>query len=612
MLIRHKLYGLAFLAVAALLLLLGGTWWSWRSLDTLSQAAGLNQTLNNQMLLMRRHEKDFLMRLDDKYAQAFEKEEHGFEASLDSLSRLLQAEGVDDRELASLKRDIKGYSQVFGQLVAQYRVVGFDAESGLYGSLRDAVHQAEAEVKKSGRHDQLAAILQLRRDEKDFMLRLATKYVDKFDSDFGALNSLLDDKDARQAMAQYQRDFKALVEARKVIGLTPAEGLTGQLRDKVQATEDLFDSISATLASTIEQEKSQTLTSLLIFALVIAGLLITLALLIVRQLNSQLSNSINTMQRIAADCDLTLSLDQNGNDELTQMGGHFNNMMDGVRALVRQSKQAVDYLSRATSELSANAEETSTGSRDQLGQTDLVATAITEMGSTIEEIARNTEMAAVKAKETNDNAQQGYRQLQSTIGRIEQLAGQLESSAMVVDELVQSAHTIGSVLDVIRGIAEQTNLLALNAAIEAARAGDQGRGFAVVADEVRTLAMRTQTSTEEIAGIIQTLQQKTQSIVSLMEDCRGEGLESAADAQKAGALLSAITQDVDRILDMNTQIAAAIEEQSQVASEVNRNVVVIRDVAEQTAAASHGNAETSAHVAEQAEELAAVISRFKV
>ncbi|WP_115720101.1 methyl-accepting chemotaxis protein [Gallaecimonas mangrovi] len=612
MLIKHKLYGLATLAVAALALLVIAMWLSWRSIDALNEAKLQNLRLNNAMLMLRRHEKDFLMRLDDKYAKQFNNEIASFKATAKRLDALLDQQGVNDNSLARMDKDINNYQQLFAKLVAQYHTVGLSPETGLYGSLRNAVHDAEAQVRASGRDDQLAGILQLRRHEKDFMLRLNTKYVDQFNSDFAKLDALLTEDKTRQAMATYKRDFLALVAGQQVIGLTPSEGLTGELRKQVQATEDQFAQISKQLDSIIATAEQSTFWKLLVFVVLIAVVLIVLAVLIVRRLNKQLSGSISVIQRIAADNNLTLKLPQQGKDELTQMGLHFNTMIDGVRDLVSQSKQAVEYLSRATSELSANAEETSTGAKEQLSQTDLVATAITEMGSTIEEIARNTENAAGKAQETNDNAQLGQGQLQSAIARIEQLAGQLENSTVVVDELVQSSNTIGSVLDVIRGIAEQTNLLALNAAIEAARAGDHGRGFAVVADEVRTLAMRTQTSTEEIAGIIKSLQQKTQSIVTLMEDCRSEGLESAAETQKAGSLLNRITEDVTRILDMNTQIAAAIEEQSQVASEVNRNVVVIRDVAEQTSSASQGNAETSAHVAEQAERLAGVISRFTV
>ena len=176
----------------------------------------------------------------------------------------------------------------------------------------------------------------------------------------------------------------------------------------------------------------------------------------------------------------------------------------------------------------------------------------------------------------------------------------------------KDGETIGSVLDVIRAIAEQTNLLALNAAIEAARAGEQGRGFAVVADEVRSLAQRTQESTSEIEGIINTLQQRTQEVVSIMHQCRTQGGESATQATKAGELLGAITVDVQTIMEMSTHIATAIDEQSQVASEVNKNVVRIRDIAEGAAAHSQTNAQTSEEVSEQSRVLHQAISKYKV
>lgn len=178
----------------------------------------------------------------------------------------------------------------------------------------------------------------------------------------------------------------------------------------------------------------------------------------------------------------------------------------------------------------------------------------------------------------------------------------------MVSDLEKDSETIGSVLDVIRGIADQTNLLALNAA----RAGEQGRGFAVVADEVRSLAMRTQESTEEIASIIQTLQARTRSIVQLMEATQKQGGESAEQAASAGTLLQQINLDVTNIMDMSTQIAAAIEEQSMVAAEVNKNVVIIRDIAQDSATAADENARASDEVKSRAESLQQAVSLFKI
>ncbi len=294
------------------------------------------------------------------------------------------------------------------------------------------------------------------------------------------------------------------------------------------------------------------------------------------------------------------------------IGRHFNSMVESFQKLIEQVIESVDAMRQSCEELSRNAISASEGVSKQLNETDMVATAITEMGATIDEIAKNTELAAGKAEQTHHNAQEGQIGVEDTISKIQSLAQQLDDSANVVAELEKDSQTIGSVLDVIRGIAEQTNLLALNAAIEAARAGEQGRGFAVVADEVRSLAMRTQESTEEIASIIQTLQSRTHSIVDIMEQSQKQGGESAQQAASAGTLLAQINADVTNIMDMSTQIAAAIEEQSMVAAEVNKNVVVIRDIAEESAQAAEENATASDEVRHRADYLHQAVSQFKI
>ena len=244
-------------------------------------------------------------------------------------------------------------------------------------------------------------------------------------------------------------------------------------------------------------------------------------------------------------------------------------------------------------------------------ESDMVAPAVTEMGATIDEIANNTENTADKAQATNVNALHGMKEVEQTVLRISALSSDLQKAAVVMGELEKDSSTIGSVLDVIRAIAEQTNLLALNAAIEAARAGEQGRGFAVVAEEVRNLAQRTADSTRQIEVIIVGLQNRTKEIVSSMQSCREQGEASVQQAGVANNLLAAITSDVSGIMDMTTQIATAIEEQSHVAAEVNKNVVKIRDISEQSLMIARHNAQISEEVAEQAAQLHQSIDRFK-
>ncbi|MEW6648491.1 MAG: methyl-accepting chemotaxis protein [Pseudomonadota bacterium] len=199
-----------------------------------------------------------------------------------------------------------------------------------------------------------------------------------------------------------------------------------------------------------------------------------------------------------------------------------------------------------------------------------------------------------------------------TIRAINTLAGEVEQAASAMQQLESDSRNIGAVLDVIRGVAEQTNLLALNAAIEAARAGEQGRGFAVVADEVRVLAQRTQKSTQEIESMIGQLQEAAVAAARTMEKGRARAQETVTQARSAGESLDAIASAVGVISDMNTQIASAVEEQSAVAEELNKNISNISHIAEMSAEGSHQTAAASADIRRLADELEALVGRFKV
>ncbi len=413
-------------------------------------------------------------------------------------------------------------------------------------------------------------------------------------------------------LSTYQAKFKALVDAQVALGLDLESGALGEMKRSVEMSDAIVNQFTEQTKQFVESSASQA--QLIAFVVFILASIIVMILVYLtsRSIIKPIERVYHTINEIRRNNDLSMSISQSGKDEITTMTIDFNSLISDFKKLIYEVNTALSTLNVATEHLSETTAATSSGMQEQLHEADMVATAATEMQATIQDISHNTEAAAKKAESTNLSAQQGRSEVESTVVQINHLSDSLGNASSVVSQLEKDAETIGSVLDVIRGIAEQTNLLALNAAIEAARAGEQGRGFAVVADEVRSLAQRTQDSTQEIESIISTLQGRTREVVSIMQQCRTQGGESAAQASKAGELLRSITEDVQTIMDMSTHIATAIDEQSQVASEVNKNVVRIRDIAQEASGHAATNAQTSEEVSEQARVLYQAIDKFKV
>lgn len=620
MLIRSKLLLSAAVSVTAVIAMFGLQLYTNSVESELSHAAQTVLELERDVLLLRKNEKDFFGRKDIQYVEKHKQTHDQIDGMIPRLESIFKKYDVPVASLEGFDRNLNQYQLAFNEVVQLQQEIGLTPKTGLYGTLRTAVHNIESMLKE---YDQLSlqvAMLQLRRNEKDFMLRREMSYVETFDSNIVVFNTSLRssslDFDTQNKIAalidQYQKDFKSLVSKEQQLGLDEKQGTMAQLVAANRLTESSSDELhNLALKAIDETEKSSRNIGVAVF-LMIALILGIITYLIIRSIINPVARITQVISRIEVSKNLTLRCDASTQDELGEIAQHFNSMVGSFQQLIEQVIESVVTINTSSKSVSQNAMLASEGVAQQLNETDMVATAITEMGATIDEIAKTTELAAHKAGKTHDNAQMGQTEVEQTIVKIRQLSEQINTSASVVDELERDSETIGSVLDVIRGIAEQTNLLALNAAIEAARAGEQGRGFAVVADEVRSLAMRTQSSTQEIANIIQTLQSRTRAIVQLMDASQKQGAESAEQAAAAGELLKLINNDVRNIMDMSTQIAAAIEEQSMVAAEVNKNVVVIRDIAEDSSRAADANASASDELRTRAEYLVSAVSHFKI
>ncbi len=315
---------------------------------------------------------------------------------------------------------------------------------------------------------------------------------------------------------------------------------------------------------------------------------------------------------VIAGGDLTRSIKVVGNDEPARLLIALQAMQRSLRDTIQGISHSSNQLASAAEELNVVTEDSTRGLHQQNHEIEQAATAVNEMTTAVDEVARNAVATSEASRESDETAQHGRQQVIRTVESISLLANDVTQTATEVERLAGQVRDISKVLDVIRSIAEQTNLLALNAAIEAARAGDAGRGFAVVADEVRALAHRTQQSTQEIEQMIGDVHQGTDKAVHAMQLSNERARTTLDLARAAGEALDGIASAISQISERNLVIASASEEQAQVAREVDRNLVNIRDLSLQSSAGANQTSAASQELARLAIDLNNLVARFQV
>lgn len=329
-----------------------------------------------------------------------------------------------------------------------------------------------------------------------------------------------------------------------------------------------------------------------------------------RSITQPLGQALRVAERIAGS-DLSQSVEVDGRDEPARLLSALATMQATLRATLKHIGDSSTQLATATEEMTSVAHEGKRGLQRQNEQVELAATAVNQMTAAIEEVANNSASTSDSVRDSTAAAEAGRRHVNDTVNAIDSLSARIGETGGFVQGLAGQARDISKVLDVIRTIAEQTNLLALNAAIEAARAGDQGRGFAVVADEVRALAHRTGQSTQEIEQMIAAIQSGTDSVVKATALSTQEADRTLDVAREAGAMLDNIAASVAIINERTVMIAAAAEQQAQVAREVDRSLMTIRDLSIQSAAGADQTAVASDELARLATDLNQMALRFR-
>ncbi|MBL75061.1 methyl-accepting chemotaxis protein [Idiomarina baltica] len=427
---------------------------------------------------------------------------------------------------------------------------------------------------------------------------------------FKKLKSLLDE------YWQHDEQFLKLVKAqldepvaslRENTVLPLTDKISGVLDDLLAQEMKQIDTVSDQARDIASTAKIGVIT-----AIIIALILVTVfAFLLTRSIVTPLRGAVKFAETIAQR-DLTQHISVQGSDEPAQLLRQLIETQRELRDSMGQIAQSSQQLASTSEELSSVTDDSSRTIQQQTEELEQAATAVNELTTAVENVAHDAQSASEASDAADERAQFGNDRVIKTVTAIEELSQEIGDSSNNVTELAEKVKGITKVLEVIRGIAEQTNLLALNAAIEAARAGESGRGFAVVADEVRSLAHKTQQSTVEIEDMVAAINDSSDRSVNTMKQSLERASRTLDIAREAGDALKQIATAVSEINTHNTSIASAAEEQANVARDVDRNLVSIRDLSNSTASGAEQTSASSQELSRLAVDLNNLVERFKV
>ncbi|NWC99773.1 methyl-accepting chemotaxis protein [Pseudomonas sp. P7779] len=440
------------------------------------------------------------------------------------------------------------------------------------------------------------------------------------------LNAVIDTPEVRNlydqfqvSLRQYQQgltqsfilaDKQQTAELNKLL-LVDMKTVVDGSGNQLNALADYYNAQINLQGQTAELQYSRSRTMVFGFVLLAALSTVALAWLLTRSIVGPLSHAVRVAENVAQG-DLTQTVEVTGDDEVTRLLVALQTMQGSLRSTLQLIRQSAGQMAASATDLNGITDQSSRSLQKQTAEIEQAATAVNEMTSAADEVARNAVSTSESTRLSNETARDGQQRVGETVSAIQALSTNIGETSSLVQNLADQSRDIGKVLDVIRSIAEQTNLLALNAAIEAARAGESGRGFAVVADEVRALAHRTQQSTLEIDQMVTAMRSGSSEALTSMQSSTQRASETLILAEGAGGALSQITDSIDQIHQRNLVIASAAEEQAQVAKEVDRNIVNIRDLSAHSSSGAGQINGSSQELARLAVSLNEAVARFQL
>lgn len=528
------------------------------------------------------------------YGQAFERQVAAFAQRAEAASRLGESAEMALAAIGKVEERIAGNSS--DELYPGQRLGQFKAIVGLARQIGEVRYALRGYLQSRDPTMEQRAVQAIDETLSELQRRLNSAAASDAPLMRAAEKALLS---YQQAIAHYQEADAATLDA---------------ARDMSTLDNSIRASSRALSQHQIEQRdrESRQAYGMLIVACVLAlGCGLAAAWAITRQIVLPLRQTLELARRIASG-DLTHAPQVNRRDELGQLQTSISFMTQGLGELVGHIREGVGQLDGAAKGLEEVTRQSRSGSHQQNVEITQVATAVTQMASCALGVAQHAEQASSMSQQADQDARRGDALAGEAVAYMDKLAGEMSLAGAAMEELLQECLKVGSVMDVIKGLSEQTNLLALNAAIEAARAGEAGRGFAVVADEVRSLAQRTQRSASETERLITGLQALSRQVAARMVSSR-ELTDSSVDLiRRAGESLNEITVSVSSIQSMNLQIAAAAEQQSVVAEQIQTSVIRVHELAEDGSRAGDVTAAASAELVKLGQELQVRVSRFQI
>ncbi|MEB0044195.1 MULTISPECIES: methyl-accepting chemotaxis protein [unclassified Pseudomonas] len=618
--------------------LLGSSLTLRRDLETLNNLVQINVTLGqsgkagNVESKITVLEQSILARLQALTAMTIDPEPMAlFNGKRDEMIAAFKAQQTENsvQSKSALIGKLLGSSQVFNQIIVSQSGLSRDTQSDmrqlsdLITNVTPPITQTLGEGRSMGSYSLGQGFLNssssTRFDELLAQIeKLQAEYALKLQDALGSSNA------ARETLATQAESSKAslkkaseLFEEQVVMADTldaPWQAFYDQVTGLMEQTYQLNESTLKFLGIQLHQRLEQNRTHMLLQA---AGLSVVFILIFYlyggfyASTRTTLKRLGSVMDKVAAG-DMTVIFKSHSRDELGELGEVFNATVKKIHDLIERVGHTVGEVERQAGQVetvSAQSNQAAAGQRTQIEQ---VATAMNQMSATSLEVARSAAAAVSSAHSVNDETLNGRGLVGSQQGSIAALACEIDQSVLVINQLASDSQSISRVLEVIKSIAEQTNLLALNAAIEAARAGEQGRGFAVVADEVRTLAKRTQQSTEEIEQMITKLHGGVGAAVKAMGISHQMASGTVGQSEKVQQALDNILGAVGMIVDQNQQIAAAVEQQTAVAHDIDQNIVEINRAAERTAEGAQQTEGASRALSAQVVALKHLIRAFRV